>query len=75
VRDVSFDRIAAEYDATRGGIERARDAARDVAAHLLSDGQWQAHVVPAIEALRAMPQPDRPRERRARMTVSVLEAG
>ena len=30
----NFDRVAAEYDATRGGVERARTAARDVAGHL-----------------------------------------
>ena len=40
----------------------------------LADTQWQAHVAPAIDALRALPEPDRPREQRARMTVSVLEA-
>jgi len=31
---IPFDRVAAIYDATRGGDERARTTARDVAAHL-----------------------------------------
>jgi ubiquinone/menaquinone biosynthesis C-methylase UbiE len=32
--EINFDRVAAEYDATRGGVDRARAAARDVAGHL-----------------------------------------
>lgn len=33
--ELNFDRIAAEYDATRGGTERARTAAADLAPHLV----------------------------------------
>ena len=35
---VNFDRIASDYDATRGGDERASAAAAAVAAHLPADG-------------------------------------
>jgi SAM-dependent methyltransferase len=33
-QEVNFDRIAADYDASRGGVERASRAARDVGEHL-----------------------------------------
>lgn len=33
-RSVSFDRIAESYDATRGGLERGGDLAREIARHL-----------------------------------------
>lgn len=39
----------------------------------LDDATWQERVVPVIERLRAMPDPDRPRPQEARATVSVLE--
>lgn len=32
--EINFDRVAAEYDATRGGVERARAAAADLSGHL-----------------------------------------
>jgi SAM-dependent methyltransferase len=39
----------------------------------LDDATWQTEVVPVIDALRALPDQDRPRVQRARMTVTVAE--
>jgi SAM-dependent methyltransferase len=40
----------------------------------LPDEVWEHTVLPAITALRALPEPDRPRRRRARMAITVLDA-
>ena len=39
----------------------------------LDDATWQAEVVPVVDALRSLPDPDRPRHQVSRTTVSVLE--
>lgn len=39
----------------------------------IDDETWAAEIEPVIEALRALPDPDRPRPQQARMTVTVLE--
>ena len=39
----------------------------------LDDDTWQAQVVPVVDALRSLPDPDRPRRQVSRTTVSVLE--
>jgi SAM-dependent methyltransferase len=39
----------------------------------LDDEEWQAHVEPVLEALRALPDQHRPRMQEARMTLTVLE--
>lgn len=41
----------------------------------LPDEMWQRHVVPTIAALRALPDPDRPRSRRGLFDIVVLERG
>jgi SAM-dependent methyltransferase len=57
--EVNFDRVAAEYDVTRGGVARARAAARDVAEHLVAGDALEIGVGTGIVAealLREAPQ-------------------
>ena len=56
---VNFDRIAADYDVTRGGVQRATAVARDLAAHLLPGDSLEIGVGTGILAravLREVPQ-------------------
>ena len=39
----------------------------------LDEAEWRTHVVPALEALHALPDQHRPRVQEARMTLTVLE--
>jgi len=58
-RVVNFDRIAADYDVTRGGAQRASAAARDLAAHLPPGDSLEIGVGTGIVAhavLREAPQ-------------------
>lgn len=41
----------------------------------VDDMQWRDRVEPVIDALRALPDPDRPRRQQASLTVTVLERG